>query len=188
VQIANRAQSGAGQRRRGASGAVVRTIRKDELFNGGDRSVLGYFSNVTDALDDTTLWTLFDLTTLPKGDWTHAAHLRTAWLFLRRHALDEAHLLMRVGIIKLNASHGLVETASRGYHETLTRVWLALVNAAQRRTPALADSREFLRTHAEQLGKDAPLRHYSRERLFSVEARARFITPDLAPLPGDFAA
>jgi len=138
---------------------------------------------VTDALDDATLWTLFNLAALPSGDWTHAAHLRTAWLFLRGHALDDAHLLMRVGIIKLNAAHGLVETSSRGYHETMTRVWLALVSAAQRQGPVLADSREFLRTHKELLGKDAPLRHYSRELLFSVAARARFVAPDLAPLP-----
>jgi hypothetical protein len=54
---------------------------------------------------------------------------------------------------------------------------------AQRQTPTIADSREFLLLHAELLGNDAPLRHYSRERLLGVEARARFVEPDLAPLP-----
>jgi hypothetical protein len=133
-------------------------------------------------MDDETLWARFSAATLPKDDWTHSAHLRTAWLFLQRHPLDEAHLLMRIGIIRLNASHGLVETASRGYHETLTRVWLLLVGAAQRREPA-SESRSFLAAHAELLSKDAPLRHYSRERIFSVAARACFVTPDLLPLP-----
>ncbi len=138
---------------------------------------------MAETLDDATLWDQFNGATLPKEGWTHAAHLRTAWLFLRRHALDEAHLLMRVGIIKLNAAHGLVETASRGYHEAMTCTWLALVGAAQRLTPAVNDSREFLTMHAELLSKDAPLRYYSRERLFSVAARARFVAPDVGPLP-----
>lgn len=135
------------------------------------------------SLDDDTLWREFHAATLPKELWTHAAHLRMAWLHLRRHALDEAHLLLRAGIIKLNASHGLVESATRGYHETMTCVWLALVAAALQQSPALSDSRDFLATHADRLAKDAPLRYYSRELLFSVAARARFVAPDLAPLP-----
>ena len=31
--------------------------------------------------------------------------------------------------------------------------------------------------------RDWPLRFYSAERLFSVEARRQFVPPDLAPLP-----
>jgi len=41
----------------------------------------------------------------------------------------------------------------------------------------------FLDRHAASLGKDAPLRHYTRERLLSPLARARFVDPDLLPLP-----
>jgi len=118
---------------------------------------------------------------LPSSDWTHDAHLRMAWLTLEDRSLDEAHLLLRVGIIKLNAFHGLVETKERGYHETITRVWLALVAAAK--TAARGDdSREFLSLHP-ALGREAPLRHYSKSRLFSLAARAHYVTPDLEPLP-----
>ncbi len=131
---------------------------------------------------DLALWTAFSAATLPEAEWTHEAHLRVAWMHLGRHALDEAHLLMRVGIIRLNAAQGLVETPARGYHETLTRVWLLLVAAAMRDTPALEDSIAFLQIHTARLHKDAPLRHYSRVRLLSVEARARFVEPDQAPL------
>ena len=133
-----------------------------------------------DALDDEALWRAFHDRTLSHGQWTHAAHLRVAWLHLARHELDEAHLRMRVGIIRLNAAHGLVETETRGYHETLTRVWLVLVRAARRRSPA-TDSASFLEAHG--LDRDAPLRFYSRERLFSVAARALYVPPDLAELP-----
>jgi len=134
----------------------------------------------SDELDDDALWIAFHERTLPAAQWTHRAHLRIAWMHLARYSLDEAHLLMRVGIIRLNAAHGLVETAQRGYHETITRVWFALVGAAMRRERG-ADSRAFLAAHA--LEKEAPLRHYSRERLFSLEARTTFIAPDVADLP-----
>lgn len=133
-----------------------------------------------DDLDDDALWIGFHDRTLSSAQWTHAAHVRVAWLHLARHDLDEAHLRMRVGIIRLNAAHGLVETPQRGYHETLTRVWLALVAAARARD-ACTDSRAFLAAHP--LARDAPLRHYSRDRLLSLAARTMFVGPDLADLP-----
>jgi len=86
-----------------------------------------------ESLDDEALWRAFHDRTLAHAQWTHAAHLRVAWMHLARYELDEAHLRMRVGIIRLNAAHQLVETEMRGYHETLTRVWLVLVRAARRR-------------------------------------------------------
>jgi len=133
-------------------------------------------------MDDETLWAEFTGVRLSHADWTHRAHIRVAWMFLRRHAIDEAHLLMRVGIIKLNASHDLVESVTRGYHETLTRTWLALVADRQRAQPC-DDSAQFFEMHAGSLGKEAPLVHYSRERLFSLEARTMFTPPDLKALP-----
>ena len=132
---------------------------------------------------DTDLWDRFHAATLPVTEWLHEAHLRVAWMYLRGHSLDDAHILMRVGIIRLNASHGLVETPARGYHETMTRVWLRLVAAAMRSAPEHAASRPFLEAHAASLAKDAPLRHYTRERLFSATARARFVEPDVLELP-----
>jgi len=135
------------------------------------------------TISDADLWERFHAPSLPATEWTHHAHLRVAWMHLRRHALDEAHILMRVGIIRLNASHGLVESATRGYHETMTRVWLHLVAAAMGATPDLDASGPFLEAHGAPLGKDAPLRHYTRERLFSAKARACFVPPDVLPLP-----
>lgn len=131
-------------------------------------------------LDDPSLWRAFQDHTLHHAEWTHVAHLRVAWLHMARHDLDEAHLRMRIGIIWLNAAHGLVESETRGYHETLTRVWLVLVRDARRRHPC-PDSVSFLATPG--LDRDAPLRYYSRERLFSVAARAVFVAPDIAELP-----
>jgi hypothetical protein len=103
-------------------------------------------------------------------------------MFLKRHPLDEAHVLMRVGIIRLNAFHDLVETPARGYHETLTRLWLSLV-AARMKTTDAPTSDAFVDACTDALGKDAALRHYSRALVTSVRARAVFVAPDLLPLP-----
>lgn len=135
------------------------------------------------AIDDDELWLAFNASTLPAQDWTHRTHLRVGWLFLARYRLDEAHVLMRVGIIRLNAFHGLVETPSRGYHETLTRLWLLLIGSLMKSTEA-ASSDAFVDVCLASLGKDAALRHYSRDLIISVRARASFVEPDLAPIPG----
>jgi hypothetical protein len=148
------------------------------------RDATGHDAAAPAAPDDDALWRGFHDRTLPEPQWTHAAHLRIAWLHLVRYELDEAHLRMRAGIVLLNAVHGLVETPQRGYHETLTWVWLALVRAACRNAPGgdpCGNSTSILSQPG--LERTAPLRHYSRDRLFSLEARARFVPPDLAPLP-----
>lgn len=139
-------------------------------------------SRMEQDLSDDELWHGFGAATLPAQVWTHRAHLRVAWMFLQRYPLDEAHVLMRVGIIRLNAFHGLVETPSRGYHETLTRVWLSLVAALGKTTDA-PGSGAFVDACMDALGKDAVLRHYTRDLVMGVRARARFVEPDLAPLP-----
>ena len=134
------------------------------------------------SLTDEALWQAFSASALPSASWTHREHLRVAWMFLQRYPLDEAHLLMRVGIIRLNAFHGLVETPARGYHETLTRLWLALIASLTRASDA-PTSAAFVDAHASSLDRDAAAQHYSRERLMSPHARAVFVPPDLAPLP-----
>jgi hypothetical protein len=133
-------------------------------------------------MNDEALWTGFHDRSLTHAEWTHQAHLRIAWLHLERWDIDEAHLRMRVGIVRLNAVHGTEESPKRGYHETLTRVWFAIV-AALRGVERCRDSLDFVTKHAARLDRNAPLRHYSSERLFSPHARAVYLPPDLQPLP-----
>jgi hypothetical protein len=135
-------------------------------------------------LDDRSLWDAFQAGTLPESEWKHRTHLRIAFSHLARWDADEAHLRMRVGIIRLNAIHGLKETTERGYHETLTRAWLALVGHAKKSADH-ANSDSLLAAHAELLDKELVLRFYSRERLMSPRARAIFVEPDRAALPSE---
>ena len=90
------------------------------------------------------------------------------------------------GIIRrYNESVGGVNSDTEGYHETITRVFLRGV----RLFLGEADPKEPLHELVNELllspmgRRDWPLRFYSRERLFSVEARRAFIPPDLAALP-----
>lgn len=131
-------------------------------------------------MTDDELWNAFHDRTLPAVDWTHRAHLRVAWMFVGRYPLDEAHLLFRVALIRLNTVHEVPESAQRGYHETLTRVWLHLVSALRSDD---ATSEAFLERCLAELHRDAPLRYYTRELLYSVHARSVFVPPDREPLP-----
>lgn len=133
-------------------------------------------------MEDDKLWELFQASALSAAQWTHEAHVRTAYLFARRYSLDEAHMRMRVGIIRLNARHGLAESSERGYFETMTRVWLILVAHAAQRSAA-TQSGELLERCPELLDRMLPLRYYSKDALSRVRARAIFVPPDLAPLP-----
>lgn len=133
-------------------------------------------------MDDQTLWQAFANSSLTRAEWTHEAHVRTAFLHAQQYPLDEAHLRLRAGIIRLNERHGLIETGARGYFETLTRAWLVLVAHAGARSAA-TDSRELLERCPELYDRTLPSRHYSKALLATVRARAIFVAPDLEPLP-----
>jgi hypothetical protein len=123
--------------------------------------------------------------TLARVDWTHEAHLAaTTWLTTTRQDIDldaELPSLIR----DYNASVGGVNDDTQGYHDTITRVFLhgvrAFVASAGAQGPLHRLVNDLLLSPAGR--RDWPLRFYSRERLFSVEARRAFVEPDLAPLP-----
>jgi len=123
--------------------------------------------------------------TLPRAEWTHEAHLAaTTYLLTRRPDIAiDAEL---PGIIRsYNESVGGVNDDTQGYHETITR----LFRHGVRLFLAEADLREPLHELVNQLllspmgRRDWPLRFYSPGHLFSVEARRRFVPPDIAALP-----
>ncbi|HTU10955.1 MAG TPA: hypothetical protein VMG08_08670 [Allosphingosinicella sp.] len=118
--------------------------------------------------------------TLPKAEWTHEAHIgATCWLILERPDI----LLERdlPGLIsRYNESRGGVNDATQGYHETITQFFIRTLRAALARDGEgrLADRVNAI-LQAPEGGRDWPLRFYSRERLFSPEARLGWVEPDL---------
>jgi hypothetical protein len=121
---------------------------------------------------------------LPREEWTHEAHL-AACLWIARERQDILpERDMRDIISTYNVSVGGVNDDTQGYHETITQVYIAAVRAhLLKRHPAepLAEAVNALLLSS--LGRrDLPLRFYSRDLLFSVAARRKFVDPDLLPL------
>jgi hypothetical protein len=122
--------------------------------------------------------------TLPKAEWTHAAHFAVT-LHLLRHRADLDLPRALPGIIRAyNVASGGANTDSAGYHETITQVSLA---AARAWLVAHGDMPLHIMVDALMagpLGKpDWLLAYWSREQLFSVTARRQWQAPDLLPLP-----
>jgi hypothetical protein len=118
--------------------------------------------------------------TLPKPEWTHEAHLSTcAWLILERPDVAPERDLPDL-IRRYNESVGGVNDATQGYHETITQVFIRGVRAQLPATAGLAlHERVNALLLAPEGRRDWPLRFYSRELLFSPEARLGWIEPDL---------
>jgi hypothetical protein len=121
---------------------------------------------------------------LPKERWTHAAHFAGALWFLRTRPEADVAAEMGVAIRAYNESVGGQNTDTSGYHETITR---ASVKAAagflrgREAEPMFAVCNALV---ASELGKsDWPMAYWTRERLFSVEARRGWVEPDLRELP-----
>src|SRR5579884_2250227 len=63
--------------------------------------------------------------TLPRAEWTHEAHLAaTTYLLLRHPEIDLDEKLPSI-IRRYNESVGGVNSDTEGYHDTITRVFLA---------------------------------------------------------------
>jgi cellobiose-specific phosphotransferase system component IIA len=135
------------------------------------------------AMDDETFIERFEAAAIPREGWRHRDHIRAAYLYLRGHPLDEATNRIRASIQKLNAAHQTPETLERGYHETITQAWMRLVHCALYQFGPCDTADAFLDEQSQLLSKRALLMFYSRDRLMSAEAKARFVEPDLAPLP-----
>ena len=123
--------------------------------------------------------------TLHKEEWTHEAHLAaTTYLLLRRPDVDLDRELPNI-IRRFNESVGGVNSDTEGYHETITRTFLhgvrLFLSEADRKEPLHELINGLLLSPMGR--RDWPLRFYSRERLFSVEARRQLVEPDVAAMP-----
>ncbi len=121
---------------------------------------------------------------LPKPEWTHAAHFAVSlWLVRHRSGLDLDTEMP--GLIRAyNDATGTANTDTSGYHETITRASLAAVRALLTAEPSRPLHEILDGLLVSPLGDSKwLLAYWSRERLFSVEARRHWLPPDLKPLP-----
>ena len=150
------------------------------------------------GLSDDEFLRQFESCTYPYVHWTHRAHLRVAYCYLTRFGLTDAIPKVTSGIRAYNRSQGIVDTATSGYHETMTVAWLHLVAAmlAEYGPTGAADpcgpsplgpgappSQEFLEAQPQLREKKLLRLFYSRKRFMAPEAKYHFLPPDLAPFP-----
>lgn len=120
---------------------------------------------------------------LPKEQWTHGAHLVTGLFLIHTHGLDHAEAIMLDMIRSFNEAKGGINSGSEGYHHTLTIFYLRILAAYfdQHKDTPLAEMCANLLI-APQGARDYPLKYYSKDLLFSVQARKSWVGPDLSEI------
>jgi hypothetical protein len=121
---------------------------------------------------------------LPKSSWTHAAHFAaTLWMMTCRPEIDLTREL-RGMICAYNEATGGANTDSSGYHETITQASIRAARGFLQESPPRPLFATCNALMLSPLGEpDWPLAYWTRERLFSVEARRMWVGPDLGELP-----
>ena len=120
----------------------------------------------------------FEDATVSREKWKHTEHLTVALHYLCLNDIETATEKMRSGLFKLLGAFKVDLTKEMPYHETLTVFWMRTVaefNSSKNGASLLDKTNELVVKY----DKDYPLRFYSREYLFSDEARAAFVEGDL---------
>lgn len=120
----------------------------------------------------------FENGTISRENWGHPEHMIVANHYLSENDFDAAYTKMRKGIFNLLHSFEIDLTKVMPYHETLTIFWMRTVDDF-RKTKNGCSVVEICDGLIENFDKDYPLKFYSREILFSNEARKNFIAGDL---------
>lgn len=127
----------------------------------------------------------FETGTLPKAEWTHAAHVAMGSHYV--FALGEADALatMRARVRAYNEAVGTVNSTTSGYHETLTRFWIAVLTrllAVHPTESALACVQRAVASYGSK--RDLHAAYYSVDVVKSMDARLEWVAPDHWPTDG----
>jgi hypothetical protein len=132
------------------------------------------------SMSDREFRAAFEAGACAPADFSHRAHVRLAYVYLAESDLDLALERMRAALVGFLCVHGL--PASK-YHATLTRAWLLGVSHFMHRTPESSSADDFIARNPMLLDIGIMLTHYSADLLFSDQARAAFVEPNLDPIP-----
>lgn len=122
----------------------------------------------------------FEAGRVTPSQFDHRAHVRLAYVYLTEGDVDAAANAMRNALLAFLERHR-VDAAK--YHETLTWSWILAVRHFMERTPAAPSADAFIAANPVLLDSRIMLTHYSASLLFSPEARAQFVEPDLEAIP-----
>lgn len=122
----------------------------------------------------------FESGALPPAEFDHRAHVRAAYAYLVDRDTTSAIAAMRDSLINYLHHHGIDPSK---YHETMTTAWILAVRHFMQKTPVASSADDFMDRNPMLLDSKIMFTHYSAELLFSPEARARFVAPDLERIP-----
>lgn len=119
----------------------------------------------------------FETCSLPDEAFDHRAHLAVAIWYLSSMTVAEASLRMREGLLRFLAHY---DVDPQKYNETITQFWVRRLHKLLSETDSkLPLAERANRTIESAGGSEVIFNYYTRERLFSEEARASWIQPDL---------
>ncbi len=130
---------------------------------------------------DRRLQTEFERGLLPTSEFTHRAHVVVAYAYLAQNGVEAAIVEMRHGLVAYLKHHGIDPVK---FHETLTTAWIHAVWHFMQRSAPCQSADDLIARNPELLDAGIMLTHYSAARLFSDEARATCLEPDLQAIPG----
>ncbi|MBC7897660.1 MAG: hypothetical protein H7066_19740 [Cytophagaceae bacterium] len=118
--------------------------------------------------------------TFPIKQWTHGAHVVMATAVLWAHPMPAALDITRAAIRRYNEAQGGMNTATSGYHETLTRLWLGAVGAYLATLPPDCTRVDGARLAWHEFSERRSFfrEWYSYDLVTSVLARATWQPPD----------
>jgi hypothetical protein len=118
---------------------------------------------------------------LPREAWTHGAHVGVCAYYAFDHDEESTLGIMRPGIRTFNESIGGQNTATSGYHETITRLWVMAIAAHLRANPAASRLEAACSAVARFVDPGELLRQcYTFDVVADQRARAEWVPPDRA--------
>ncbi len=130
--------------------------------------------------DDHQFRAEFEAGTFPPYRFDHRAHLRLSYAYLVDHDTETAHVRLRAALLNYLEHQGIDQSK---FHETMTRAWVGAVRHFMEESVPAASADAFIDANPALLDSGILLTHYSRNQLFSPEARRQLVEPDLDPIP-----
>jgi hypothetical protein len=129
--------------------------------------------------EDRNFRSAFEAYAVTPSQFNHEAHVRLAYVYLAEYDVESAVQRMREALLNFLEHNGIPRSK---FHETITRAWVLAVRHFMNRS-ASTSSADFIAKNQEVLDSKIMLTHYSASVLFSSDARASFVEPDLDPIP-----
>lgn len=135
------------------------------------------FLYLEDTMNDTDFLKAFEHAHL--AAFPHHEHIRMAWLYLKNEGWEMGYAKIQSGLKHFAAAHGQLDK----YHESITRFWALLVYHCIQAKQDINRFESFEAVFPILFDKNSIYKHYSRDYLFSLEARGNWVEPDILPMP-----